>query len=84
MNILMILADRDFPPDIRVEKEISMLALHYVDVNKCNAALEVLPFQDRSFDLIIGAEILEHLPEHVYRQVNSGCQVGLPGKLRVY
>lgn len=42
--------------------------LQYVVTNKINGSIDELPFKDKSFDLVICAEVLEHLPYEVYEK----------------
>lgn len=49
--------------------DLSTVALSGLSMPKCCASGEQLPFGDRSFDLVVAAEMLEHLPEEVYGNV---------------
>jgi SAM-dependent methyltransferase len=46
--------------------DISQEALQYVEGKRVLASLDQLPFPDRSFDLVVCAQVLEHLPMEVY------------------
>ena len=46
--------------------DISLTALNNIEVNKVCASSENLPFPDRTFDLIICTELIEHLPKKAY------------------
>lgn len=46
--------------------EQSSRALRYVRTEKILGSVEHLPFSDRSFDLVLCCEVLEHLPFKVY------------------
>jgi len=46
--------------------DISEAALQHVKTEKVKASAESLPFSDRSFDLILATELLEHLPKAIY------------------
>lgn len=49
-----------------VALESSKDALQYVKAAKILGSIDSLPFSDRSFDLILCCEVLEHLPFRVY------------------
>ena len=49
--------------------DLSMVALRSISLPKCCGSAAELPFRDRSFDLVMATEILEHLPEALYSQV---------------
>ncbi len=51
--------------------DLSTVALNHLSVPKCCGSAEQLPFPDRSFDLVMATEILEHLPVALYQQVIS-------------
>ena len=40
--------------------------LQYVKTNKIRGDISNLPFHDKSFDIVISAEVLEHLPHGIY------------------
>jgi len=67
----------DLCPDrLVVGCDRSAAALAYVSVPKVQASCRELPFQDRSFDLVLASELLEHLPDAVYlRAVNELTRV---------
>jgi len=46
--------------------DISEAALQHVKTEKVKASAESLPFSDRSFDLVLATELLEHLPKAIY------------------
>jgi len=48
--------------------DLSMTALRRAPGPKCCASAAYLPFRDRAFDLVISTEMLEHLPEEIYRR----------------
>ena len=54
--------------------DFSQAALKYVKVFTILGTVDVLPFSDRSFDLIICAEVLEHLPVDVYSRTLKQLQ----------
>jgi SAM-dependent methyltransferase len=59
------LADR-YPKVVGVD--ISEAALQHVKAPKVRASVESLPFKDRSFDLVLATELLEHLPKAIYHK----------------
>lgn len=48
--------------------DISNNALKNVKTSKVQGSIEKLPFSDNSFDLLICAEVLEHLPYPIYKK----------------
>lgn len=48
--------------------DISKKALDYVETPKVQGTLENLPFADKSFDIVICCEVLEHLPYTIYKK----------------
>lgn len=54
--------------------DLSLEALRYVRVSKLLASLKSIPFPDRSFDLVICSEVLEHLPEDIYISASTELQ----------
>jgi len=56
----------DFYPRV-VGVDISEEALRYVRTEKVKASVEALPFKDGSFDVVLSTELIEHLPDEVYR-----------------
>lgn len=48
--------------------DISLSALKHLKGNGIRASSECLPFRDKLFDLVICAEILEHLPQGIYEK----------------
>ena len=48
--------------------DISKEALKHVQTKVIRASAEHLPFKNRSFDLVLTTELLEHLPEVTYRK----------------
>ena len=71
-----------------VAVDISKAALQHVHAETIHGAAENLPFENRSFDLVMATELLEHLPKQVYRQALREIQrisrrwilVGVPWK----
>ncbi len=51
--------------------DLSTVALARLSVPRCCGSAAQLPFLDRSFDLVMATEILEHLPEALYPAVIS-------------
>ena len=49
--------------------DLSMVALRGLSLPKCCGSAAELPFRDRSFDLVMATEIMEHLPDSLYPQV---------------
>lgn len=47
--------------------DISKTALQYVRAETEVGSVESLPLEDKSFDLVLATELLEHLPKHIYR-----------------
>jgi SAM-dependent methyltransferase len=48
--------------------DISLTALLQSQGNRMIANIDRIPFGDKSFDLVISAEVIEHLPYPIYRQ----------------
>lgn len=48
--------------------DISQEALKYVDTPTIQGSIEQLPFLDRSFDIVLCCEVLEHLPYENYEK----------------
>ncbi|MGD0165293.1 MAG: class I SAM-dependent methyltransferase [Candidatus Sulfotelmatobacter sp.] len=48
--------------------DLSMVALRQYFGPRCCGSASQLPFLNRSFDLVVTTEVLEHLPEPVYHQ----------------
>jgi SAM-dependent methyltransferase len=48
--------------------DISEEALQHVKAETVKALVESLPFKDRSFDLVLATELLEHLPKAIYHK----------------
>lgn len=48
--------------------DLSMVALRQYPGPRCCGSASQLPFVNRSFDLVVTTEVLEHLPEPVYEQ----------------
>lgn len=46
--------------------DLSTVALGHVSVPGCCGSANQLPFRDKSFDLVISTEVLEHIPEKIY------------------
>jgi len=58
-----------FCPDRKVVAcDRSQTALQHVTRPKVLASCDALPFGDRSFDLVLCSEVLEHLPDRTYLQ----------------
>ncbi len=51
--------------------DLSTVALAHLSMPKCCGSAAQLPFPDRSFDMVMATEILEHLPEDLYAAVVS-------------
>lgn len=49
----------------------SLIHLNLSDASLINAIAHQLPFKDRSFDLVICADVLEHIPDPFYKIVTS-------------
>jgi SAM-dependent methyltransferase len=49
-------------PHFVVGTDRSFSALMHVQINPCQADILNLPFADQSFDIVVGTEIIEHLP----------------------
>jgi SAM-dependent methyltransferase len=49
--------------------DLSTVALARLAVPKCCGSAARLPFRDRSFDLVMATEVIEHLPDALYHQV---------------
>ena len=47
--------------------DISQAALQHVRAEAIVGSVDNIPFGDRSFDLVLATELLEHLPQRVYR-----------------
>lgn len=52
--------------DLIVGLERSQEALRNIKTQKVNGSIDSIPFPDKSFDLVICCEVLEHLPLKVY------------------
>ncbi len=52
-----------------VAVDLSLTALRRVNGSRCCASAHQLPFPDRTFDLVMMTEILEHIPEELYQSV---------------
>jgi SAM-dependent methyltransferase len=48
--------------------DVSRAALQHVEVNRLIASGTNIPFTDKYFDIVLSTEMLEHLPESVYRR----------------
>lgn len=48
--------------------DISNSALKFVKTPKKKGNLENLPFQDKNFDLLMSCEVLEHIPNPIYKK----------------
>ena len=48
--------------------DISEKALQYVRTEKTKASVEILPFENGSFDLVLSTELIEHLPHCIYQK----------------
>ncbi len=48
--------------------DVSKEALQYVQAETVHGSVEHLPFKDKSFDLVLATELLEHLPERIYQR----------------
>lgn len=46
--------------------DISSTALPFFQGEKAIASADNLPFEEKSFDLVLSSEVLEHLPAHIY------------------
>lgn len=46
----------------------SLAALHWVQAPRCQADASLLPFKNNAFDLVISAEVIEHLPVTIYKK----------------
>ncbi len=56
-------------PEVQViAVERSRAALDCIRLSRVQADMTALPFRDRSFDLVMACEVLEHLPEEDFRQ----------------
>jgi SAM-dependent methyltransferase len=49
--------------------DLSTVALRQLRVPTCCGSAAQLPFPDRSFDVIVSTEMMEHLPEQIYSNV---------------
>jgi SAM-dependent methyltransferase len=54
--------------------DVSSAALQHVRAEAVLGSAENLPFEDRSFDLVLTAEVLEHLPDSVYKRARKEIQ----------
>jgi len=48
--------------------DISLEALKFVQTEKRQGSIENIPFEDKSFDLVVCLEVLEHLPEKIFQK----------------
>jgi len=48
--------------------DINYEALKYVNKSKIIASIEQIPFHNNSFDLVLSTEVIEHLPDHLFRR----------------
>ena len=61
---------------------ISRLSLHQIPTALADIEFDVFPFPDQSFDLVLAAEIIEHLPFNPYHMLREIFRVLKPkGKL---
>ena len=60
--------------DLVVGLDLSKTALRYVTQKKVQSSCHNLPFRDKSFDIVIAAELLEHLDDQIFSRtvVNIG------------
>jgi len=76
-----------FPPDVKsgvisnllsgyyaVGIDRARVSLQYVNISRCQADAANLPFSDSSFDIVLAAEVIEHIPHHVFPLVLSELQ----------
>jgi SAM-dependent methyltransferase len=54
--------------------DLSPVALAKLALPKCCGSAAQLPFRDASFDVVMATEMLEHLPETLYRSVLTELQ----------
>lgn len=46
----------------------SQEALNHVNTDKIKGSINKIPFSDDAFDLVVCSQVLEHLPEEIYRE----------------
>ena len=51
--------------------DVSMTALRYLKVPAIQGTIEALPFKNKSFDLVLATEVIEHLPNPLYKKALS-------------
>lgn len=49
----------------------SNTALAHVVGEKINGSIDAIPFQDREFDMLTSTEVLEHLPQDIYKKAKE-------------
>jgi 2-polyprenyl-3-methyl-5-hydroxy-6-metoxy-1,4-benzoquinol methylase len=58
---------------------ITRLSGHQIPVTLADVEFQSFPFQDKSFDVVLAAEIIEHLPYNPYHMLREAFRVLKPG-----
>jgi len=54
--------------------DTSLEAIKYIKTRKALASVECIPFKDRSFDLVLSSEVIEHLTDSILRKAVEEIQ----------